>query len=72
MTDSVTPIAGPSRDRFLAPDDEAGVGAIALAIAVVCGVLAWWLAGVLGEPDDGDNRLPPPPEEDEAELRSAA
>jgi len=44
----------------VAPDDEWGVGAIALAIALVSGVVAWLLAGVLGEPDDGDDRPPAP------------
>ena len=44
----------------IAPDEEAGVGAIALAFAVVCGGLAWWLAGVFGEPDDGEDRPLPP------------
>jgi len=44
----------------VSPDEEAGLGAIALVIAVACGALAWWLAGVLGEPDDGDDRLLPP------------
>jgi hypothetical protein len=57
----------------VAPDDEAGVGAIALLIAVVCGALAWWLARALGEPEDGDDRALPPPAPDEATgLRSAA
>jgi len=57
----------------VAPDEEAGVGAIALFIAVVCGVLAWWLARALGEPDDGDDRpLPPATPDDAAGLRSAA
>jgi len=44
----------------VSPDEEAGLGAIALVIAVACGALAWWLASVLGEPDDGDDRRLPP------------
>jgi hypothetical protein len=41
----------------LAPSSEAGVGGIALGFAIVVGLLAWWLAPVLGEPNDGDARL---------------
>src|SRR4029079_17665362 len=37
----------------IAPDSAAGVGGIAFAFAFVLGVLAWWLAPLLGEPDDG-------------------
>jgi hypothetical protein len=37
----------------IAPSSEAGVGAIALAFALGLGALAWWLAPVLNEPDDG-------------------
>jgi hypothetical protein len=44
----------------ISPDSAAGVGAIALGFAVVLGALAWWLAPLLGEPDDGDD-VPPPP-----------
>ena len=39
----------------IAPSSEAGVGAIALAFALALGALAWWLAPVLREPDDGDD-----------------
>jgi hypothetical protein len=45
----------------IAPDEAAGVGAIALAFAVVLGALAWVLAPVFGEPDDGNDDLTPPP-----------
>ena len=46
----------------IAPSSAAGVGGIALGFAVGLGVIAWWLAPVLGEPDDGndDPELPPP------------
>jgi hypothetical protein len=44
----------------LAPDSAAGVGGIAFAFALVLGALAYWLAPVLGEPDDGFEPLPPP------------
>jgi hypothetical protein len=44
----------------IAPDSAAGVGGIALAFAAGLGVLAWWLAPRLGEPDDGDDRPPEP------------
>ncbi|MFN8026379.1 MAG: hypothetical protein U0W40_08550 [Acidimicrobiia bacterium] len=37
----------------IAPSSAAGVGGIATAFALVLGVLAWRLAPVLGEPDDG-------------------
>jgi hypothetical protein len=45
----------------IAPDSAAGVGGIALLFAVVLGVIAWRLAPILGEPDDGDDSpvLPP-------------
>ena len=39
----------------IAPSSEAGVGAIALAFALGLGALAWWLAPVLREPDDGND-----------------
>jgi hypothetical protein len=42
------------------PDSAAGVGGIAFGFALVLGSIAWWLAPVLGEPDDGDDRVPPP------------
>jgi hypothetical protein len=53
----------------IAPSSEAGVGAIALAFALGLGALAWWLAPVLREPDDGNDpadlapasSVPPPP-----------
>jgi hypothetical protein len=38
----------------IAPNSAAGVGGIATAFAVVLGVIAWRLAPVLGEPDDGN------------------
>jgi len=38
----------------IAPNSAAGVGGIATAFAVALGVIAWRLAPVLGEPDDGD------------------
>ncbi len=44
----------------IAPSSAAGVGGIALGFAVGLGVIAWWLAPVLGEPDDGDDRPAPP------------
>jgi hypothetical protein len=46
----------------IAPDSAAGVGGIALGFAVALGSVAWWLAPVLGEPDDGyEPALPPVP-----------
>ena len=46
----------------IAPSSAAGVGGIAFGFALVLGSIAWWLAPVLGEPDDGDDRpLPPAP-----------
>ncbi len=45
----------------ISPSSAAGVGGIALGFAVVLGVLAWWLAPILGEPDDGDDSPPPEP-----------
>ena len=43
----------------LAPDSAAGVGGIAFGFAVALGALAYWLAPVLGEPDDGYEPIPP-------------
>jgi hypothetical protein len=43
----------------IAPSSAAGVGGIAFAFALVLGSIAWWLAPVLGEPDDGDDRPRP-------------
>ena len=49
----------------IAPDRAWGVGAISLGFAVALGLIAWRLAPVLGEPDDGDDRprgpTPTPP-----------
>ena len=49
----------------IAPDRAWEVGMIALGFAVALGLIAWWLAPVLGEPDDGDDRpsdpAPTPP-----------
>lgn len=39
----------------IAPSSAAAVGGIAFGFALVLGSLAWWLAPVLGEPDDGDD-----------------
>jgi hypothetical protein len=44
----------------IAPDSAAGVGGIAFGFALMLGALAWWLAPLLGEPDDGDDGAPPP------------
>ncbi len=44
----------------IAPSSTAAVGGIAFGFALVLGVLAWWLAPVLGEPDDGDDDRPRP------------
>ena len=44
----------------IAPDSSAGVGLIALGFAAVLGAVAYWLAPVLGEPDDGYEPVPPP------------
>lgn len=44
----------------IAPDSAAGVGGIAFGFALVLGAIAWWLAPVLGEPDDGDESPSPP------------
>jgi hypothetical protein len=44
----------------LAPDSAAGVGGIAFGFAVVLALVAWWLAPLLGEPDDGHEPVPPP------------
>jgi hypothetical protein len=43
----------------IAPDSAAGVGGIALGFAVALASVAWWLAPVLGEPDDGYVPVPP-------------
>jgi len=43
----------------IAPDSAAGVGGIAFGFALMLGSLAWWLAPMLGEPDDGDDRPRP-------------
>jgi hypothetical protein len=43
----------------IAPSSTAAVGGIAFGFALVLGVIAWWLAPVLGEPDDGDDRPRP-------------
>ena len=43
----------------IAPDSPAGIGGIAFAFALVLGAVAFWLAPVLGEPDDGDDATPP-------------
>lgn len=40
----------------IAPGSAWGVGAIAFGFAVGLCLIAWWLAPVLGEPDDGDDR----------------
>ncbi len=45
----------------IAPDSAAGVGGIACCFALGLAAVAWWLAPVLGEPDDGDDRPLPPP-----------
>jgi hypothetical protein len=59
----------------ISPNSAAGVGGIALAFALVLGCLAWWLAPVLGEPDDGDERptspTDPPPGGDTLPLPEA-
>jgi hypothetical protein len=39
----------------IAPDEPAAVGGIAFGFALVLGALAWFLAPILGEPDDGDD-----------------
>jgi hypothetical protein len=39
----------------IAPSSAAGVGGIAFGFALMLGAIAWWLAPVLGEPDDGDD-----------------
>ena len=43
----------------IAPDSPAGIGGIAFGFALVLGSIAFWLAPVLGEPDDGNEPLPP-------------
>ncbi len=45
----------------IAPDNAAGVGGIALGFALMLGSVAWWLAPVLGEADDGFEPVPPGP-----------
>ena len=45
----------------ISPDEAEGVGGIALAFALVLGALAWWLAPVLNEPDDGNEPEPAVP-----------
>lgn len=42
----------------IAPSSAAGVGGIAFGFALVLGSIAWFLAPVLGEPDDGDDSPP--------------
>ena len=45
----------------IAPEQRGGVGGIALGFALGARAsIAWWLAPVLGEPDDGDD-MPVPP-----------
>lgn len=46
----------------IAPNSAAGVGAIAVVFALTLGGVAWGLAPLLGEPNDGDDDpvLPPP------------
>jgi MFS family permease len=44
----------------IAPDSGWSTGGIALGFALIFGCIAWFLAPVLGEPDDG-NDLPVPP-----------
>ena len=43
----------------IAPSSPAGVGGIAFGFALALGAIAWWLAPILGEPDDGDDRPRP-------------
>jgi hypothetical protein len=43
----------------IAPSSAAATGGIAFGFALVLGSIAWWLAPVLGEPDDGDDRPRP-------------
>jgi hypothetical protein len=43
----------------IAPSSAAGVGGIAFGFALVLGALAYFLAPVLGEPNDGFEPLPP-------------
>jgi hypothetical protein len=43
----------------IAPSSAAAVGGIAFGFALALGSVAWWLAPVLGEPDDGDDRPRP-------------
>jgi hypothetical protein len=43
----------------IAPSSAAAVGGIAFGFTLMLGAVAWWLAPVLGEPDDGDDRPTP-------------
>ena len=43
----------------IAPSSAAAVGGISFGFALALGSIAWWLAPVLGEPDDGDDAPPP-------------
>lgn len=43
----------------IAPSSAAAVGGIAFGFALALGSIAWWLAPVLGEPDDGDDHPSP-------------
>ncbi len=43
----------------IAPDSAAGIGGIAFGFALMLGSVAWWLAPVLGEADDGFEPVPP-------------
>ncbi len=58
----------------VAPSSAAGVGGIAFGFALALGAVAWWLAPVLGEPDDGNVPMPPPtapPGGDVADIHGA-
>ncbi|HLM19769.1 MAG TPA: hypothetical protein VK549_18235 [Acidimicrobiia bacterium] len=43
----------------IAPNSGAALGGIAFGFALMLGSIAWWLAPVLGEPDDGNDPRPP-------------
>jgi hypothetical protein len=43
----------------ITPDSAAGIGGMAFGFALVLGSIAYWLAPVLGEPDDGNDAPPP-------------
>jgi hypothetical protein len=43
----------------IAPSSAAALGGIAFGFALALGSAAWWLAPVLGEPDDGNDAPPP-------------